>query len=100
MSRYHHPATRWVASLALAFSLALSGTPAVLANVGDVNSTNNGQNVAGGTYFNTPTGATTFINSGHTGLYVKAGDTVVGREVNPITLQQTGNGGNLHQGNA
>jgi hypothetical protein len=64
-----------------------------MAGVGDVNSVNNGPNVAGGTYYNTPGNNTTFTNTSGTGLYVKAGDTVTGREVDPITKVETGNGG-------
>lgn len=96
MPQFPRNAARWTTSLALAVSLAFSTLPAALAHVGDVNSTNDGPNITGGTYFNTPTSQTTFVNSAHTGLYLKAGDTVTGHEVNPLTLQETGNGGNLH----
>jgi hypothetical protein len=87
---------RWALSLTLAISLILSGMPAALAGVGDINSVNNGHDVAGGTYYNTPGSNTTFTNSSGTGLYVKAGDTVTGREVDPTTKAETGNGGWLN----
>lgn len=96
MRERHRNASRWSVALALAVTLSFSPLTAALANVGDVNSVNNGHDIAGGTYYNTPGSETTFVNSAHTGLYLKAGDTVVGREVAPGTLQETGNGGNLH----
>lgn len=95
MPEYGRNAGRRIASLALAASLILSGFPAAFAGVGDTNSVNDGQNVAGGTYYNTPGSETTFTNSAGTGLYVRAGDTVIGREVNDAGVL-TNNGGNLH----
>lgn len=95
MPEYGRNAGRRIASLALAASLILSGLPAALAGVGDVNSVNDGPNVAGGTYYNTVDGKTTFTNSGGSGLYVKAGDTVTGLEVGSNGAL-TNNGGHIH----
>ncbi len=86
------------ASLAISVSL-LASSGLVLANPGDVNSTNNGQNVAGGTYYNTPGDKTTFTNTAGTGLYIGPSTTVIGREVSNSadpTGSLTGNGGWLH----
>lgn len=96
MREVRRHASRWTVSLVLAVSLGFSSFPAALANVGGVNSVNDGQTISGGTYYNTPGSETTFVNSAHTGLYLNAGSTVVGHEVAPGTLQETGNGGNLH----
>jgi hypothetical protein len=95
MREYRSNAGRWTMSLALAASLAFSTFPVAFAHPGDVNSVNDGHNVAGGTYYNTEAGQTTFVNSGHTGLHLNASDTVVGREVSSSTGLETGNGGNL-----
>jgi hypothetical protein len=84
-------------ALALAASLIMSGTSAAFAaDPGSVDQTYNGRDVAGGTYYNTPDGKTTFTNTGGTGLYIKPGDVVVGRQVDPGTLLENGHGGNLH----
>ena len=96
MREHHRNASRWSVALALAVTLSCSAFLPVLAAVGDVNSVNNGHDIAGGTYYNTPGSETTFVNSANTGLHLKAGDTVIGREVNSSTLLETGNGGNLH----
>ena len=85
-------------SLAISISL-LASSGLALANPGDVNSTNNGQNVSGGSYYNTPGDKTTFINTGGTGLYISPSTTVIGREVSNSadpTGSLTGNGGWLH----
>ncbi len=95
MRDYRRNVGRWTVSLALTASLGFSGLPLAFAGVGDTNSVNNGHDIAGGTYFNTADSKTTFTNSAHTGLYLKAGDTVVGREVDGSGIE-TGNGGNLH----
>ena len=62
---------------------------------GPVNSTQNGQIVQGGTYYNTSDSRTTFTNTGSGGLWLKSGTTVRGLEVDP-TNALTGNGGTLH----
>lgn len=93
MPEYGRNAGRWTVALALAASMAFSGLPAAFAHPGDINSVNDGQNVAGGTYYNTPGDKTTFTNSGGSGLYVQAGTTVTGREVSSDTHTETGNGG-------
>lgn len=88
---------RLLAPIGLAATVGLSAIslPAI-ANPGDVNSTNNGQVVTGGTYYNTPGDKTTFTNTAGTGLYITTGTTVTAREVgnaaNP-TGSLTGNGG-------
>lgn len=93
MPEYGRNAGRWTAALALAASMAFSGLPIAFAGPGDINSINDGQNVAGGTYYNTPGDKTTFVNSGGSGLYVQSGTTVTGREVDAATKLETGNGG-------
>jgi hypothetical protein len=91
---------RLLAPVCLAVTLSLSAAynPA-MANPGDVNSINNGQTVAGGTYYNTAGDKTTFTNTAGTGLFVGPSTTVIGREVsdavNPAA-SLTGNGGWLH----
>jgi len=92
MREHRRHAGRWTVSLALATSLAFSAVSPVLA---DVNTVNDGPNIKGGIYDSTPDGVTTFINSAHTGLHLKAGDVVTGREVDSNTLLPTGNGGNV-----
>ncbi|HEY9687366.1 MAG TPA: hypothetical protein V6C52_10355 [Coleofasciculaceae cyanobacterium] len=91
-------AGRWATSAALAASLLISNLPLALAAPGDVNSTNDGQVVQGGMYYNTQNNWTTFQNSAGTGLHVQTGSTVYGREVsdaaNPAA-SMTGNGGNI-----
>ena len=82
------------APVALALSLSLSS--AALAAPGDTNSTNNGRDIAGGTYYNTGDNKTTFINNrGADGLNLAPGQTVRGLEVNGANVP-TGNGGTLH----
>jgi hypothetical protein len=84
----------FTAPIALALSLSLSS--AALAAPGDTNSTNNGRDISGGTYYNTGDNKTTFINNrGSDGLNLPAGQTVRGLEVNGAGLP-TGNGGTLH----
>jgi hypothetical protein len=93
MREHRRHAGRWTVSLALAVSLGFSTVAPVFA---DVNTVNDGPNINGGTYDNTPGGVTTFVNSAHSGLYLKAGDVVTGREVDAANLLPTGNGGNIH----
>lgn len=69
------------------------------ANPGEVNSTNIGQHITGGIYYNTPGDRTTFTNTTGTGLYISPSTTLIGREVsNPSnpTNSLTGNGGWLY----
>jgi hypothetical protein len=61
---------------------------------GDINSINNGRDVSGGTYFNTPGSRTTFQNSGGS-LWVHPGVLVRGLESN-TSKTPTGNGGTLY----
>lgn len=86
----------WLAT-ALALTVGFGNT--AIAGPNDVNSTNNGQVVSGGTYYNTPGNKTTFTNTGSGGLWVKSGTTVRGLEVsNPADPMNslTGHGGHLH----
>lgn len=69
--------------------------PISYAAPGDVNSINDGQNVQGGTYFNTPGSRTTFQNGNNNSLFVQQGTLVRGLESN-INGTPTGNGGNLY----
>lgn len=83
----------------LAMTMVISIAAPAFAGPGDVNSVNDGHNVAGGTYYNTPGDKTTFINSGGTGLHLTAGNTVTGHEVSNSadpTGSLTGNGGWVH----
>jgi hypothetical protein len=81
-------------AIALALSLSITGT--ALAAPGDTNSVNNGQLIQGGTYYNTATGKTTFINGkGADGLWLQSGQNVRGLEVTGGSAV-TGNGGTLH----
>lgn len=84
---------RFLVALSLTTSLLLANTPLSFAAPGDTNSTNFGENVAGGTYFNTVGNRTTFTNNGN--LTVGSGTTVRGLEVNN-NGDLTGNGGHLH----
>jgi hypothetical protein len=85
---------QWLLPLVLASSITLS--PKALAGGEAVNTVNDGAIVNSGTYYNTAGDKTTFVNSAKTGLYVAPGSTVVGREYDVTTMQETGNGGNLH----
>jgi hypothetical protein len=80
--------------LALGLSITLLGNLAALAAPGDVNSTNIGQNVQGGTYFNTPGSRTTFVNNNGS-LIVGSGVLVRGLESSTVKTP-TGNGGTLY----
>lgn len=90
------------ASKVVALSLSIATTmmfTGAYAGPGDVNSVNDGQNVQGGTYYNTAGDKTTFINSGGGGLWIKSGTNVRGLEVSdPANAagSLTGNGGHLH----
>lgn len=93
VGRYSH-AKKWV-SLSLMMGLTAISVPVSYAGPGDVNSINNGQNVQGGTYFNTPGSRTTFQNGNNNSLFVQQGTLVRGLESN-INGTPTGNGGNLY----
>ncbi len=84
----------------MAASFFISTIPASFAQAigdvvaGPVNTTNNGQVVQSGTYYNTPDGRTVFMNSNAGGLWLKSGSTVTGLEVDAGSAL-TGNGGSL-----
>jgi len=80
---------------------------AAYANPGDTNSTNIGQNIQAGSYFNTSGSRTTFTNTAAGGLWLHSGDLTRGLETtgsgsasssscNTPTLPVTGNGGTLY----
>lgn len=73
---------------------ALSFPMMAYAAPGDLNSINSGQNVAGGTYFNTAGSRTTFINP-NGGLWLQSGTLVRGLESN-ANRTPNGNGGTLY----
>jgi hypothetical protein len=75
----------------LSLSIALAPASYALAST---NSTQDGQIVQSGTYYNTPDSMTTFQNNAKTGLWVQAGSTVRGLEVNSSGAL-TNNGGAL-----
>ncbi len=86
------------ARILLAASLALTTglcPGAVLAAPGDLNSTNTGRDIQGGTYFNTPGSRTTFVNTGSGGLWLRSGQLVRGLESDANKIP-TGNGGTLY----
>jgi len=60
-----------------------------------IDTVHDGQVVAGGTYYNSAQGKTTFMNSGSGGLWVKGGTTIRGVEVD-AGGNLTNNGGTLH----
>lgn len=68
----------------------------ILANAaaGDINSINNGRDIAPGTYFNTPGSRTTFENA-NGGLWLHSGNLVRGLE-SSINKVPDGNGGTLY----
>lgn len=79
-------------SLALSLTVALSPLSYALS---PINSTQDGRIIQGGTYYNTADSATTFINSQAGGLWLKAGTTLRGLEVNSSGAL-TNNGGTVH----
>ncbi len=82
--------------ISLAFTVSVSTSLPAWAGPGDVNSTNDGAVIQGGTYFNTKGSRTTFENSGGDGsLHLRSGDLVRGLESN-INGVPTGNGGTLY----
>lgn len=93
MAQFPRTTGRWTVATFLAASLLVSNLPLSYAGPGDTNSTNYGENVVGGTYYNTAGNQTTFTNAN--GLTVGAGTTVRGLEVNGAG-QLTNNGGHLH----
>lgn len=78
----------------LALSLTVTLAPLSYA-LNPTNSTQDGRIIQGGTYYNTADSATTFINSQAGGLWLKAGSTLRGLEVNS-SGGLTSNGGTLH----
>lgn len=93
MALFNRPTGRLTVAISLAASMLFANLPLSIAAPGDTNSTNYGENVAGGTYFNTAGNRTTFTNNGN--MIVGAGSTVRGLEVNN-SGDLTGNGGHLH----
>ncbi|MEM0952199.1 MAG: hypothetical protein AAGI66_08680 [Cyanobacteria bacterium P01_H01_bin.74] len=93
MPLYPNFIKKTVFTISMAISLAIA--PYSLAAPGETNSINNGQNVAGGTYFNTAGNKTTFTNTSGTGIYISPSTTVRGLEVDAGGAT-TGNGGHLH----
>ncbi len=77
----------------LALSVGLFPAQSIAAN--PINSYNDGRIIQGGTYANTVDGKTTFTNSSGGGLWLKAGSTLRGVEVNSSGVA-TNNGGTLH----
>jgi len=94
MAEHMRSAKQWLTTFTVATSLLISGSPVAFAGPGDVNSVNNGQNINNGTYYNTSGNQTTFTNTAGTGIYLKAGDTLTGKEVNGVGAM-TGNGGSI-----
>ena len=93
MAQFLRSTGRWTVTTVLAASLLVSNLPLAFAGPGDTNSTNYGENVAGGTYYNTAGDRTTFSNAN--GLTVRSGTTVRGLEVD-ASGNLTNNGGHLH----
>lgn len=91
-SKHTHELKQWLKPLACAFAVTLTLTSTAFAAV---NSNNNGQNVQGGTYYNTAGNRTVFQNTNKTGLWLKAGNTVRGLEADAAG-NATGNGGHVH----
>ena len=80
--------------LVLAVSLAVFSGALAWSEPGGLNTTNTGQNISGGTYYNTPGSRTTFQNPGGS-LHLRKGNLVRGLEANTIKVP-TGNGGTLY----
>lgn len=80
--------------VALAISVSAAAIPIALAAPGEVNSINNGRDIAPGTYFNTPGSRTTFQNT-NGGLWLHSGDLVRGLQ-SSIDRVPNGNGGALY----
>lgn len=85
---------RFGTALLLAFSIGLGCMSSANAAPGDLNSTNTGQVIKGGIYYNTPGARTTFQNPGG-GLHLKSGQLVRGLEANS-SKTVTGHGGTLY----
>jgi hypothetical protein len=83
-----------VLSVTVALSLTIVLAPASDA-VSPINSTQDGRIIQGGTYYNTPGKATSFINSHSGGLWLKAGTTIRGLGINSSGAL-TNNGGVVH----
>jgi len=77
--------------MALSFTVALSPLSHALS---PINSTQDGQIIKGGTFYNTATSQTTFVNTASGDLWLQVGTTVRGLEVNS-SGNLTNNGGNF-----
>jgi hypothetical protein len=98
MAEHKRSARQWLTTFTVAASLLISGSPLAFAHPGDVNSTNNGQVINGGTYYNTAGNNTTFTNTSGSGIILHAGSTLTGREVTGVSNpagNMTGNGGSI-----
>ena len=89
MKRAFTPIKRILLASYLAASVGLSTMPLAFAGPGDVNSTNHGQNIESGTYYNTRGGRTKFVN-GDGGLILNGRVRLLESDINGNT---TGNGG-------
>jgi hypothetical protein len=78
--------------LNLTLMVALAATVPAFADA--INSSNDGRDIAGGTYYNTSGQQTTFYNSTNGGLWLHSGQTVRGLEVDAVG-NPTGNGGSI-----
>ncbi len=78
----------------LIFSMTALSIPVSQAAPGDVNSINVGQNIQGGTYFNTPGSRTTFHNNGDS-VFLQSGNLVRALESTPGATPN-GNGGSVY----
>jgi len=78
--------------VALSFTVALAPMSYAL---NPINSTQDGRIIQGGTYYNTAGNTTSFINSHSGGLWLKAGTTLRGLEVNS-SGNLDNNGGTVH----
>ena len=82
--------------VSLAVSIILSpGFAMAQIPVNSVNTINDGRIITGGNYYNTPTGVTSFINSGSGGLWLKSGSTIRGQQVDGLG-NLSPNGGAVH----
>jgi hypothetical protein len=83
-----------ILSSAVALSLTIALIPTSEA-LNPINSTQDGRIIQGGTYYNTAGNTTSFINSQSGGLWLKAGTTLRGLEVNSSGAVNN-NGGTVH----
>lgn len=80
--------------VSLILSITAMSIPVAMAAPGEVNSINNGRDIAGGNYFNTAGSRTTFQNNNGS-LWLRSGSLVRGLE-SSINGTPTGNGGTLY----